>query len=182
MNADFDTVVITAYSGGTDRTNHAYQLPYTITWNAVDGASGYTVYLSTKSDYSDAKMYSVTENSCDVINLLIGTRYYWKAVPNEGEAIEGTFKTLPMTPRYITTDFLQNVRDLGGWTTLQGKKVKQGLIFRGCEFNNSQGDTGRGFDISDADIDLLTNELGIKTEIDFRSEGESQGITESALG
>ena len=60
--------------------------------------------------------------------------------------------------RLIKTEGAYNIRDLGGYSTDEGKKVKWGLLYR----------AGDLVDLTDRDIKKL-NSLGIKTVVDFRS-------------
>ena len=53
-----------------------------------------------------------------------------------------------------------NLRDLGGWSTPDGR-VRPGLIFRSAEFANLQGDDATAF-----------GDLGIRSVYDFRTEDE----------
>ena len=51
-----------------------------------------------------------------------------------------------------------NFRDLGGYKTADGRKMKSGLVFRSGDLSN----------LSDSDLDLL-NRIGIKLVCDFRN-------------
>ncbi|MDO4627842.1 MAG: tyrosine-protein phosphatase, partial [Planctomycetia bacterium] len=89
----------------------------------------------------------------------------------------GTFKTRGDMPRTILVDGIHNVRDLGGFMTASGQRVRQGCLFRGSEMNGSHG-----IQISEAGIRTMTEELAIRTDLDFRSRKEALEITESPLG
>jgi protein-tyrosine phosphatase len=65
-------------------------------------------------------------------------------------------ETLP--PQFIPTENVFNLRDVGGWNALDGKKVKTGQVFRSDNFGNA----------TEADIDHVVNHLGIKHVIDLR--------------
>lgn len=64
--------------------------------------------------------------------------------------------------RMIRANNTLNIRDIGGWQTTDGKRVKYGRIFRG----------GRFRDVTGEDVSLLIDQLGINVEIDLRSEEE----------
>lgn len=182
MNAELDSTTITdnEYAGwpATTRDN-SKQIPYTIKWEESDGASEYRLELATNSNYEDAKVYLVNTPCCDVTNLFIGARYYWRVTSDTNVIKEGTFKTSDMTPRFITTESLTNIRDIGGWKTGTGNRVKQGLVYRGCELDKEATTDVLYTDISENDKKLFVDELGIKTEIDLRG---SSVITSSPLG
>jgi protein-tyrosine phosphatase len=65
-------------------------------------------------------------------------------------------ETLP--PQFIPTENVFNLRDVGGWNALGGKKVRTGQVFRSDNFGNA----------TEADIDHVVNHLGIKHVIDLR--------------
>ena len=144
--------------------------------------------------------------SFEVTNLKVGQDYEWSITAISGdkevESIHSSFKTKEGTVKYkgieqygkegtanvrfIDIDGLSNVRDCGGWTGLDGKRIKQGLLYRGEEFNkqnngrSGSGSTGvydpskvdpndpYGQKISETGINTVVNELKIKTEVDIR--------------
>ena len=92
----------------------------------------YKVLISENKDFENAKEYVTSENSINVKNLFASTQYYWKVVADEEESEVGTFTTGDYI-RWISARPLFNVRDNGGFMTSSGKRVKQGLIYRGGE-------------------------------------------------
>ncbi len=181
------------------------QLDVIIDWEAVDGALGYTFTLSTNPDYSEGTEYSTTTNSITLNNLYIGTEYFCKIISDNGVEITDTFITQDYAPRFITTDSVDNVRDMGGWITENGKKIKQGLIYRGATLSDDRDESldsegNPAYDangnrksntnyllneemlLSENDKNVLTNDLRIKSEIDLRSSGEKSGRLDSPLG
>lgn len=144
-------------------------VPVHLEWTDKGGdGKTYTVNVSETKDFKNAWTYEVTENKLDVYNLKAGQRYYWKVARDGVVSATLTFVTEAKYPRYILSDNVSNFRDLGGKVTLTGEKVKQGLAFRLSNFDN----------VSSADIDMIVNNLGIKTELDFRS----NDTTPSKLG
>ena len=125
-----------------------------------------------------------------VDNLKLGTDYEWSITAiSENEEVTSTsslFSTKDGVARFINIDGLSNVRDCGGWLGLDGKKIKQGLLYRGEEFNkqnngrSGSGETGvydpskvdpedpYGKKISEKGINTVVNELKIKTEVYIR--------------
>jgi hypothetical protein len=74
----------------------------------------------------------------------------------------------------INAGSIRNVRDLGGWETSDGKRIRYGKLYRGRELN--------GIFIADSvDIEILKH-LGIEAEIDLRYSGENAGAGISAFG
>ena len=64
--------------------------------------------------------------------------------------------------RYVNLQGTYNFRDLGGYTTAEGKKIKRGLLYRSDELSR----------LTKEDLEILKS-LNIKTIIDFRSHEET---------
>ena len=138
--------------------------------------------------------------SASITNLKVGTDYSWSitaiAGEKEQESRHSNFSTKDELVRFIDIDGVSNVRDCGGWTGLDGKKIKQGLLYRGEEFNKQNyGCNDRqtnensvtdptivdpdedierakekpyGQKITANGIDTVLNELRLKSEVDIR--------------
>ena len=108
----------------------------------------YTVLVSDNRDFNNAKEIKTTDTSVTVRNLFSNTEYYWKvAVDGNDESAVSHFTTGDY-PRWITARSLTgeeggrgiyNVRDMGGYMTYSGKRVKQGLVYRGGEITTMSG-------------------------------------------
>ncbi len=139
--------------------------PVILRWEDV-GSGSYTVRLSESPDLSEPWVFTAEAELLEVYGLKAGQRYYWR-VEREGALSQVfTFVTEGGYPRYILSDNVSNFRDIGGKTTLEGKTVRQGLAFR---FSNL--DTA-----SPSDIVLITELLGIKTELDLRGESDLSAL------
>ena len=68
--------------------------------------------------------------------------------------------------KMITVDGIFNVRDIGGWKTSDGRRIKYGLIYRGSELDGIHG-----VNISSRGIEQM-KDLGIRTEVDLRNSKE----------
>ena len=82
-------------------------------------------------------------NTC-AVNFKIGTVYYWRCERYvDGAAIDplhgAVFRTSDMAPRLLQIDGVPNVRDLGGRPGWDGRRVKQGLVYRTAGLNNNAG-------------------------------------------
>lgn len=122
-------------------------IPYMVKWNHNENAMRTIVAVDTKkieTAYSFT-MFTYEATGFDnypLYNLLPDTTYYYKVthLMADGSTLEaksGKFTTSDESVRLIYIDGTQNVRDLGGWTGLDGKKVKYGKIFRGATFSDS---------------------------------------------
>ncbi len=141
------------------------------------------------------------EGKASVCNFPAGKTIYWRV---RGTNVAGklflspvgVFKTEDLLPRQITIPGVDNVRDVGGWKTADGRRMRQGVIFRSAGFNldspDWQWDEKKRIDpkksrigetvVKPEGIDYLVNKVGIKTELDLRWDGEVAVMTESPLG
>jgi len=58
---------------------------------------------------------------------------------------------------------MNNVRDMGGWKTVSGRRIRQGLLLRGSEMNIHHIATEAGKRV-------MLEDLGIRTDLDLRRE------------
>ncbi|MEU6247233.1 tyrosine-protein phosphatase [Glycomyces sp. NPDC047010] len=65
-------------------------------------------------------------------------------------------ETLPH--QFIDAEKVFNLRDVGGWDAADGKKVRTGRVFRSDNLGM----------VTEADVDLLVNRLGVRHVIDLR--------------
>ncbi len=122
-------------------------LPFTVKWPHNENAMRTTVAVDTKvigtNNAYTLKTYNATGlDSYPIYNLLPNTIYYYKIthILSDGSLVEaksGSFATSGESIRLLYIDGTQNVRDLGGWTGLDGKKVKYGKLFRGASFSDT---------------------------------------------
>ncbi len=108
-----------------------------------------------------------------VCNLRAGERYDW-SVCSEDQTAAGWFETEYIQPRFIHLDGDTNVRDLGGWPTDTGHRVRQGMIYRGSEFDRHMKLSPRG-------LDELLHRLKVRTDLDLREETQEPGLDTQAV-
>lgn len=127
-------------------------------WEASDEG---VVQLSEDKEFKDC--YEKTGvNSCEIYNLKCATRYFWRVVCKNEISDVFSFETNGRAPRFMLVDGMTNVRDCGGWKTVSGKRIKQGLLYRGSEMNSH-------VNITDVGMKTMREEMKIKYVIDFRS-------------
>lgn len=162
-----------AYANGTEEKS----IPNPTVLTLSEDRNGETVTLSLNEDMTDAKTAIVTDSSASFYNLLLGETYYYQVGDDEVRS----FVSSGTAPRNLYVDGVTNVRDLGGWSTADGGKVRQGMIYRCAKLTASE--TGEAM-ITEAGIATMRDELGVKTEIDLRTVADNEygGITESILG
>ena len=115
------------------------------------------------------------------VNNLLKAQTYYVKVTAEGISLTGetSFTTTDLGPRVMTVDGVYNVRDMGGYLTASGKTTKQGLIYRGGALSPSADYPN--VRITESGIATMAEEMGIRTEIDFRNSSEALGVTESCI-
>ena len=145
----------------------------------------YYLQVSLDQKFKTSKTYEGDSNAFTITNVMIDTTYYYRGA----ESIAGlekakvySFKTANTLPRNIDIDGITNVRDLGGYESKLGGKIKQGLYYRGGRFNLTDESTTIDQEskfvneLTDIGYDTVVNDLGIKTEIDLRmNESHYQG-------
>lgn len=131
-----------------------------LNWN-FDGSSLYTLYFSENADFSNALIISTSTSTVKNAVLIPGKTYYWKVTGTITNDVlgGGRIKVKDAPVRWINIDGASNVRDMGGWTTASGQKVKYGMLYRGQNIDN----------ITDTGIATI-KQLGLKTELDLRYE------------
>jgi protein-tyrosine phosphatase len=94
----------------------------------------------------------------NITGLEPDARYYFKIVSDTGSV------TI-ISERRVTLDGSVNFRDLGGYETIDGRRVKWGLLFR-------SDNLGR---LSGRDVELLRH-MGIELVCDFRTPAEAKRL------
>ena len=156
------------------------QIPVKIVWE-YDGerVEKFLVAYATKGDFSDEIAVETAGDArfVDLYNLYKACAYFVRitAYNGKGEAVEsaeGGFYTTSLGPRVMNFDGICNVRDFGGWTTMDGQTIPQGIAYRG----------GSPMPLPRDPLDTVLTEqgkaymrdtLGVKTELDLRSPEES---------
>ncbi len=173
-------------------------VPITFSWECTDGEVGpFTVTFADNEAFENPQyVYLKKDRGTSVTppnyltNFMIGQTYYWKVTGKGKDKQDVTsavskFTTEDMAPRWIKLEGrVGNTRDLGGWKTVDGRRIKQNMIFRGQGLNdNSENGRQPGRNrLTAADIDWMLNTLHIKTDLDLRSSGETANMTVSPLG
>ncbi len=168
--ADYTSSVIGNYEKSASAMSDIPK-PVSLSWDAISGADSYTLKVSKTEDFtSDVLTFeNIKGTSYDVYNLFVDTMYYWK-VSGAGKESDVKMFYTDKTARYIYADGIRNVRDVGGWNGLN-----QGYAFRGSEMDLVDN---HGLELTDAGRKVLHDDLGIKTDLDFRK----SGLPESPIG
>ena len=139
--------------------------------------------VSENADFSEAMTYKLDLDGTgsSLYNLKTGTKYYYRVtlmLTNGGDiATTGSFET-EASPRILNIDGAVNVRDIGGWSTKDGRTIKQGLLYRGSKID---GAVEPEYKITDLGLQQMIAGLGIRFDMDLRSSHENENGTD-ALG
>lgn len=156
---------------GHDRDEHSNPAPVHFEWRDRPRETGHNnrkIYtflaISENADMSSPDIYITVGSSMKVYNLKIATKYYWFVQKNGRRSEVYSFTTEDIVPRLIRIVGVSNVRDTGGYKLIGGGKIRQGLMYRGSEFENK-------VHISKEGVEALSR-LKIKTDLDLRGEAE----------
>ncbi|MBE6658871.1 MAG: hypothetical protein E7604_10570 [Ruminococcaceae bacterium] len=134
--------------------------PVVFSWRA-DGEV--LLQIARTPDFADTVREAAAKDTAAVYNLEIARTYFWRVVCGDAVSETRSFTTGECAPRWIYIDGTTNVRDLGGWKTMDGKRIRQGLLYRGSELDIHR-------EITAAGIAELCGYLGVKTDLDLRGE------------
>ena len=152
-----------------------YPIPVPLEWAEVEGADYYRVYISMNEDMSEAESYLVNSTTVELDTLFTGKTYYWQVdaaiADSTVRSSVHSFKTA-RSPRTIKVEGVSNTRDAGGYDALDGRRMKQGMIYRG----------GKLEEITENGIMTFHDIIGIRTDLDLRTTGEGGAGVKSPLG
>lgn len=168
----------------------------TISWTIdTDKKPSKYIFELAESASLDKELQTFTTKKQEISfsNLKVNTDYYYRVTsyydndhqyPSDVQTFSAGSKI-----RNINAEGVENIRDIGGYNTENGKKIKQGLIYRSAQLNYDKKDEDA---VKSAPTtkgkNTLVKELKIKTEVDLREKNNSKGkdetigITKSPLG
>ena len=132
-------------------------------------ASLYMIEYADNSRYTNARVdyFAEKEGTYVFKHLYSNTKYYYRvtAFTTIGVVSEtGTFFTSD-TPRILSIEGIENVRDIGNWKTDSGVRIKQGMLYRGTELDGAiEGD----YHLTNDGMTDMLDILGIKFDMDLR--------------
>lgn len=137
--------------------------PFVFEYTLANGSG--TLFVGEREDLSDALRYPLEENAHSVAidNLKVDTTYYYKVVVEQKEYF-GSFHTA-QSNRFVRIPGLVNTRDIGGYSTMDGKKVRQGLLIRGVELD---GLVNASYFIPADELEYVKDTFGFVYELDLR--------------
>ena len=142
-------------------------------WNCSKEPEFNIIYVSRYPDMRKADEYVSYTNVLDIENLYTNSDYYWQVYSVYDEfsikSDKAVFHTAD-TPRIVLIDGVSNTRDIGGYLTESGARIRQGLLYRTATID-SVNDLGRK---------QAKEYLHVKTELDLRDSGESGSRLEAS--
>ena len=142
-----------------------YPVPVTFEWECKEEAVYYLVYLSTSEDLSNPQCFVTNEPTLQLENLFVATDYYWQvdAICSGNTLRSEIFEfSTAKSSRTIVIEGVSNTRDIGGFATADGNRLKQGMIYRGGKLEN----------ITEKGKQQFLYDFEIKTDLDLRTVGE----------
>ena len=131
-----NTMARKEYPGDTEsfiRENIVIRKDYQDTSFTWKGGSGeYAVWFATDEAFTDAVCYHTKEPALRGKGFFVpGVRYFWRVEDSRtGEySVTDSFAVKDRPIRYISTEGGDNIRDLGGWLTESGKRVRYGVLY-----------------------------------------------------
>ena len=173
LSGDIYTVTANYKKYITDSYNLQFEdcfapTPLTVSWESKEAPLYYTFDISTSEDMSNPDSYVTFGTSVTLKNLFMGYDYYYRiSAKYEDKLIKSRifeFSTEYLPRTVLVDDQVSNTRDWGGYYTLDGKRMKQGIVYRGGQLE----------DITEEGKRVMLNELGIKTDLDVRGDGSAQ--------
>ena len=193
------------WRGSISKEGDCLPLPVTFSWTG-GGINTVKVYNADGSLFLEK---TVRGSSTELWGFDIGTNYTWEVVNSvKGASARASFTTEMEVPRMFRDpnfdevtfdgsstctrklDGVINMRELGGYTGLDGKRIKSGRLIRTARLSESSS-YGRdpGFSMGDSFVktaatsNFWLNTLKIKTQVDLRDPDEyGQNYTNNEVG
>ena len=173
----FDGKTLTWDNWETDWPDGDKPQSYSIRWKKEDMESGaMKLHLQDELGWSGDQDIAAGARYVNITNLVPNDKYSYKVTTASGKVLaEGKFSTTGHVHQCFFSGDVQkksgvtlkgegarNCRDLGGWATLDGKKVKYRKVYRGGRLNekwkpyplNAQGEKEVLFEGIGAELDL----------------------------
>lgn len=159
-------IMRTQYDYPASATELCTPPPVLFGWDDPDFAEGdsYTLTISKSIDLKNPVcVMKVDGKSAEVEHLQVGETYYWQVTKGDKASLVYTFQTADGYARFLHVEGVSNVRDLGGYVTTDGKRVKQDILLRAAQLDG----------ITEEGKAVLLEKFGVKTDLDLRGKSTS---------
>ncbi len=166
--ADYDVNNLTESANPKYISYNLNSTPLPLSWSYSDNLSPdkATLLISENEDISNADEFDVTgKTSTQIENLKTDCTYYLRLDAVFGDKTQSSEVKSVKTDagvRMMNVDGVSNMRDIGGWSTLNGKALKQGLIYRSAKLD----------EVTESGKNYVNSYLKIKTDLDLRKDDE----------
>lgn len=129
------------------------------------------IWITDGNSFDKYRYYPAQNGCAEIYNLIPGKSYKYRVYSfdeafNDTIISDGNFTTANGV-RMCKISGIQNVRDIGGWSVPNSKRVKYEMLYRGCElFPESESDS-QDSRIWDEGITAMREELGVRAELDM---------------
>ncbi len=192
MQAENDVPITTLQQEWGYSRNHRLDMGVPVVINYVfetesfeDFTHGYVDVFEkgSKTRYTRANVDPYLED-ISIYNLKADTEYTFtlSVTLTGGQNVKtnGSFSTAK-SPRFMYVDGASNVRDIGGWSSSLGGKIKQGVLYRGSEIDGRKNTGVAGFTVSELGISTMLSVMKIKSDFDLRDYA-ALGINPASAG
>lgn len=188
INAGIDVPAADIYQKHKDSGRIDAGVPVTFSFDVRGLTKNVTVesselYVAEDETFAKPTVYPFKSDKGNVsIKFLkTNTQYYYrvKLMLSNGTttSTQGSFRTAD-TPRILSIDGIVNARDIGGWMTTSGKRIKQGLLYRGSELD---GAVESNYLLTPEGMKDMLGTLGVRADLDLRESTDNKYGT-NALG
>lgn len=133
----------------------------------IETPRGNIIQVSEDSSFTKYYEYQVKTHVTDIYNLIPSKHYFYRILEGTTVIKTGEFDTYGQV-RFIKLIALRNVRDSGGWLTVDGQsRFKYGVIFRGSGLNFFVSDSINTAANRALDLATLENDFGVTGEVDL---------------
>lgn len=137
----------------------------------LPGGEEQSVVLSLTQGFSEKNDTFCVENYAKryvIYNLFPDKKYYYRVLQGANEVTRSHFTTIGQV-RMMHLPSIHNVRDLGGWCTDDGGRMRYGLIYRGGEMNTgSFNQDPFRHEMSSEDSTYMHDKMNIRLDMDLR--------------
>jgi protein tyrosine/serine phosphatase len=152
---------------------------FMIKWMPYDGVKNQHLYVSDNPLFYNSIIdveLPKADSTYRIENLTPQSVYYYKI---SGDKSDGSTMMLSSsafkvsgTARVAKAEEVYNIRDFGGWTGMDGYKVKYGILFRGSRLRENLGNGDNGGKAFTDDTRNLKADYKLNAEIDLRTASE----------